>query len=186
MLKKTRQRVRFRTVMGAFLLLAAVQIGLNLRGNWASAASAEANPIGSVPNIALRTWPDNVQTQLTDIEPGSCRYIVVYASSCGFARGAASDFRRIALRQGAELPSDWRIVWISLNELSASDVPAQPDFPWPVYTAEDPITARNSVGARGLPSHLILDRSGRVLAAAPGVTLWKPDVYRDDCTVESQ
>ena len=182
---RLRGRVHFGALSAGLVLLAAGQALVQV---WQSAMRGVAevgppSPFGITPSATLRTWPDGRLTELTDVAPGKCRYVVIYASSCSFARAAASDWRRIAKHDEDLLPDDWDVFWVSLEQLTDADILTHPDFPWSVYTVENPTEARGTIGMNGLPSHILLDREGKVVEAGSGVTLWKSTYYLPSCTI---
>lgn len=130
----------------------------------------------------VRPWQGGEAAEISSIEQGYCRYVVVYSTTCAAARGTAAQWQRFARTEPVRLPDDWKILWVSLDPLSDADVLADTDFPWATYEFETP----GRTGLTTTPSHLLLDREGRVLEVAPGAALWKAERYAPDCTIRTE
>lgn len=124
--------------------------------------------------------------ELSDVEPGTCRYVVLVSPSCGASIAAAKSWTRAqaadTVSSGA-VPSGWKIIWISLGDTAATRRAFPSDGIGPLWVPKDVGQFAAVLKVRALPAHVILDRSGRVVEGDVGARLLPLDAYRADCSI---
>lgn len=157
----------------------------------ATPASADSRYIDAEPGKRVETKIQKIQGSsgeamaLSDVEPGSCRLVLVVSPSCGASRASAKAWRYAQLANPSipEVPDSWRVLWVSLGDKMSTDSAFGNDLPDKVWTVLSPETLIAELGLRAVPVHLVLDRSGAVVTSDVGASLLPLEAYRDDCSL---
>lgn len=141
--------------------------------------------VGKRLNVAiLRT--STPPMDLSDVEPGNCRYVVLVSPSCAASVAAANSWARTQVADTASsgaVPSGWKIVWVSLGDSAATRRAFPPEGIGPLWVPKDVGKFATALGLRALPAHVVLDQAGRVVEADVGARLLPMESYRADCSI---
>lgn len=167
-------------VLAAFVqLLGLYRTRSESEGDWV------APPIGQLLGLRVSGAGMSAPIEISNLEPGTCRYVVVYSNSCGASATLARQwFQDASMEEGGSVaPAGWRLLWIS-----ADTVPPPPSFfpagfPFPRFYQTEDVDFLDSVGARAVPLHLILDREGRIVSGDIGAALPRADAFGRNCSI---
>jgi hypothetical protein len=131
----------------------------------------------------------NFDAAWSDLSSPSCRYIVLYSPTCPACRRLSNTWRGLWDADASPLPPTWRLVFVTEAELPDIDPVAAKGFPF----RTNPLLSRSEwerflkfVGLNAVPSHIILDKNGKLLETEIGAALWRSTQYADDCTIRHE
>jgi hypothetical protein len=124
--------------------------------------------------------------ELSDVESGSCRYVVLVSPSCAASIAAANSWVRTqvadTISSGA-VPLGWKIIWISLGDSAATRRAFPFDGIGPLWVPKNVGKFTAALEVRALPAHVVLDQAGRVVEADVGARLLPMESYRPNCSI---
>lgn len=177
----TGRLTRYRLLVTALALLAGVQAYTLTRGT--------AGPSAGNSYVSLesgRLLDDTLMSQgekitLAQIGAGSCRYVVVYAKTCGASVAAARQWARAAENDGPLLPDGWTSIWVEVGPSDSTATEGLSNLPVVRAWAQRAGQLESSYSITAYPVHIILNRSGRVVEASIGAALPSLKHLTADC-----
>jgi hypothetical protein len=122
---------------------------------------------------------------LSDVKPGKCRFLVIYSPTCGACLALAHQWKQDLRGDESPFPAGWEVAWVSSQDSAFSARLQPPGAPVANLFASAGVSWVESVGITGYPSHVILDRDGRIVSGGLGGFLSPKESYKSDCTVTS-
>lgn len=125
--------------------------------------------------------------QVSDVARGQCRYVIVATSTCPYCRSLATRWTVTSLNDpnGAGLSDGWVAFWIADEAQPAGSALFDNAFPAPTFHSRSKGRLSQQIGALGVPYHLVIDRSGRIVSGGLGGELLPRRAYKADCTIDS-
>jgi len=159
------------------------------RYGWGHLRATSSSPIG-LGSVALAPVSvDGVETTLAELNPGVCQYVVVYWDRCEHCQRLARHWTQdIVTSMGPIHPADWAIVWVSRFSFSDEASITLPPHPIELALATDDSDQLSlELGIEAYPSHLVLDRAGRILERGQGGPLPRhPDRFSSSCVITEE
>jgi len=112
----------------------------------------------------------------------TCRYIVVISASCGASADLVRTWSR-GTERGPSLPADWRVLWLSASDEESMAGVMPKEFPFPVYYPSGSADVLGKLGVDAVPTHLVLDKTGRIVEGGVGADAPDPARLRPDCSI---
>lgn len=191
MLRSGRWKLRVLEI-GALLLLGGVGLQLGDWDNIRQATEAKDAMVAATPVLGERvdalvvSDQEGAATRLSDIGAGKCRYVVLGTRSCPHANIAADRWLATALNDPAhaDMPDDWMSFWVAADDVTGRGELFDPAFPTPTFYAKDAVALIESAGMTHSPFHLVLDRSGVIVAFGSERRLLSLGAFGADCTID--
>jgi|SRR5690606_30725790 len=147
---------------------------------------APRDPRGELASVEVWLPGAADPVPLSRVAAGECRLVIVYESTCPASRTAArrwvQDMRATA--DTAALPTGWTALWVSLDPIADTNAILPNPFPLLTATAVSRLTVLSSLGVRSSPSHVVLDRDGRIVLVGQGAPLHTVNRYLPDCSID--
>jgi hypothetical protein len=143
-----------------------VQIGIrSLRPELPVRADIERGDLVDIPVVSVG---DDAKASLflSDVMPGRCRFVVLASRSCRWCDEMQISWTVRDLNDRLDLPHDWGVFWVLLEEEDLAFF--DPAFPTRTYTTPRESRIEHRLRIPGVPSHLVLDREGRMLELSLG------------------
>lgn len=141
--------------------------------------------VGASVDVPVARPNGGTSTPLSEVALGTCSYVVIYSPTCPASVNAAKRLRRRALDWGLDslVPNDWVVVWVSVEDGSASKGILPDDFPFQRYHRSGTARLEPAIHLRAYPAHLVLDRDGRVVTSGVGVSLPEKKRLSSSCRI---
>jgi len=188
----TRKMLRVLDCLAVGLVAGIAAYGVNEAWKYRQMRQAQAVAIAAKPRIGSRVESlvvsdaDGRNVPLSDVQPGSCRYVVVGSRYCPHTARAADLWAVTALNEptGADMPPGWHALWVLTDEQSGRDGFLDSAFPSATYFAGNANDVISGTGIRYTPSYLVLDRDGRVAEVGAGGRLLPTAAFLDNCSID--
>lgn len=149
---------------------------------WAGDDQVPEPPMGDYITSQVVPTGGGTAVPLYSLALGRCVYLIFADPGCPYSRAQAAHWEVTMNHDSAAIaPGSWRIVWVATAGSGSTNQLWGPRFPAAQYTAHPSVL--RSAGLKGVPSHVVLDRSGRLTAASNSAALPPYRNFKDDCTI---
>ena len=147
----------------------------------------EVTPLAIGENIDMPVVSDSTgaTSALSDVKPGTCRYIVIASLTCPYSKALAARWIVTALNdpRGMSMPKGWETFWVIGESQSGVGNFFESDFPVPTYHSLRGFDDFRRSGVVGVPFHIVLDSEGRVRSGGLGAELLPRAAFQEDCAI---
>jgi hypothetical protein len=142
--------------------------------------------VGSRLEIDIRSPSSGSFSRVSDEGAGQCRMVVVYDPTCGGCAAASERWRRDLLRETdptGVAGRNWHVYWLSVTPEVFPDSLRPPDTLVPHWVTVSTEQLMHAVRLHAVPTSLVLDRTGAVVATHEGAVLKRRETFKDNCTI---
>lgn len=126
---------------------------------------------------------EGVLRTLRNIGAGKCRLVVLAATTCPHCVQLQTRWTVQTLREGKTWGQEWAVFWVTLDRGVGSFF--DPEFPTETFVSVDGLGMLARLGLSGVPSHLVLDRNGRLVTKGLGADKPAPGQLNRNCALHA-